>query len=222
MTSHLRQGCGGQARRDPSLRAQARERYQAAASACAQASADFPACTEVTADNPTLTERVRALYEDSIVPMREIAALVGVTERTIYKYARKGGWRQRHVCLARAAGGRFIPRAEAGKPHARGLKALDPEGAQRAAQACDRAEALSAQALAQAASAAHHRAARAQAEKNMAAELRALALLTGALLDLAKTENAVRGRPSARLARRLQAAIFHQLAASYQMRVPTH
>jgi hypothetical protein len=217
MTSHLRQGCGGQVRRDPSLRAQARAQYQAAASAASKSAEAL-----AQADKPTLTERVRALYEDSIVPVRDIAALVGVTERTIYKYARKGGWRQRHLCLARAAGGRFIPRADQDKPHAQGLKALDPEGAQRAAQACDRAEALSAQALAQAASAAFSRAARAQAEKNMAAQLRALDLLTGALLDLAKTENAVSGRPSARLGRRLQAAIFHQLAASYQMRVPPH
>jgi DNA invertase Pin-like site-specific DNA recombinase len=32
-----------------------------------------------------LTECVRALYEDSAVPVREIAALAGVTERTLYK-----------------------------------------------------------------------------------------------------------------------------------------
>src|SRR5689334_8603488 len=36
-----------------------------------------------------LTAQVRALYEGSGVPVREIAALAGVTERTVYKYARK-------------------------------------------------------------------------------------------------------------------------------------
>src|SRR5205814_1077213 len=39
-------------------------------------------------DTP-LTEQVRALYEETVVPVREIARLAGVTERTIYKYARK-------------------------------------------------------------------------------------------------------------------------------------
>src|SRR5690242_19198927 len=40
--------------------------------------------------NPTtgisLLERVRRLYEESVVPVREIARLIGVSERTLYKY----------------------------------------------------------------------------------------------------------------------------------------
>ena len=43
-----------------------------------------------------LTERARALYEDSAVPVREIARLTGVTERTIYKYAAKHAWKPRY------------------------------------------------------------------------------------------------------------------------------
>jgi AcrR family transcriptional regulator len=43
-----------------------------------------------------LTERVRALYEGSAVPVREIARLAGVTERTIYKYAAKHAWKPRY------------------------------------------------------------------------------------------------------------------------------
>ena len=51
-------------------------------------------------DTP-LTMQVRALYEDTVVPVREIARLAGVTERTLYKYVQRGGWRRRHRCLAR-------------------------------------------------------------------------------------------------------------------------
>src|SRR5690606_16642189 len=111
-------------------------------------------------DVPSLTVRARALYEDGVVPVREIAQLVGVSERTLYKYAQRGGWRHRHArgeakakaktetetgtrpALARGAGGRFIRRAEAGKPHASGLKALDPAGAAAAAARCADAQAL--------------------------------------------------------------------------------
>lgn len=45
---------------------------------------------------PDLTARVRALYEGSSVPVREIARLAGVTERTIYKYAQKHRWPPRY------------------------------------------------------------------------------------------------------------------------------
>ncbi len=45
----------------------------------------------------SLTEKVRALYEGSAVPVREIAQIAGVGERTIYKYARKGHWKPRYA-----------------------------------------------------------------------------------------------------------------------------
>ncbi len=41
--------------------------------------------------------QVRALYEESAVPVREIMRRAGVTERTIYKYACKGQWRPRRA-----------------------------------------------------------------------------------------------------------------------------
>ena len=75
------------------------------------------------------------------------------------KYARRQGWVPRLTRLSgdgtaaglsvRGAGGRFVPQAEAGKPHARGLKALDPAGSVRAAAACIRAGELSDYAVAQ-------------------------------------------------------------------------
>ncbi len=81
--------------RRSSLRAQAREIYREMA---AQAPSASPQ------ENPTalnLTEKVRALYEDSAVPVREIARLAGVTERTIYKYAAKGRWTPRYAWIDR-------------------------------------------------------------------------------------------------------------------------
>ncbi len=116
-----------------------------------------------------LTARVRALYENSAVPVREIAAVAGVTERTLYKYAQKGGWKPRYawvdrggvarrgrpaagaVAPAKGAGGRFIRRADSGKPFPRGLKATDPQGATRATVACAQAGTIAAQAQADAA-----------------------------------------------------------------------
>jgi hypothetical protein len=136
-----------------------------------------------------LTARVRALYENSAVPVREVARLAGVTERTLYKYAQKGGWKPRYAWIDRGgvqrrwranmqsnmqsnvrslaqsettfapgnftavkgAGGRFIARADKGKPFARGLKATDRHGAARASAACVRAETIAAQAQADAA-----------------------------------------------------------------------
>jgi hypothetical protein len=50
----------------------------------------------------------------------------------------------------KGAGGRFVRRADKGKPFAQGLKATDPAGAQRAVAACGEAERLSREAQRQA------------------------------------------------------------------------
>ena len=178
----------------------------------------------------SLTDRVRALYEDSVVPVREIAALAGVTERTLYKYVAKGGWRRRYArrgeaaaaanrgrghtavpgfAPAKGAGGRFIAREDAGKSHARGLKALDPVGAREAAQRCDRA-AVRAEDASTAALAA---AARRREVRRAESQLRAFALLNAALVDLVKmqTEAGGAGTPQARrVAAHLLAVILRQ------------
>jgi hypothetical protein len=103
---------------------------------------------------------VRALYEDSVTPVRDRAARR--QRAPLYKYVQKGGWRRRHASPARdaavtaanagravtpgpgfapakGAGGRFIRRADVGKPFPCGLKALDPQGAAAAAETCVRA-----------------------------------------------------------------------------------
>lgn len=114
-----------------------------------------------------LTARVRALYEGSAVPVRDIARLAGITERTVYKYVARHGWKKRYarkprgeaaaevnrgqgwqaapgfapdVAPVRGAGGRFIRREDNGQPFAAGLKATDPAGEARAAAACAEAE----------------------------------------------------------------------------------
>jgi hypothetical protein len=48
-----------------------------------------------------LTSRIREMYETSAVPVREVARMAGVTERTLYKYVQKHGWKRRYRCLAR-------------------------------------------------------------------------------------------------------------------------
>lgn len=50
---------------------------------------------------PDLTAKVRELYESSAVPVREVARIAGVIERTLYKYVEKGGWKRRYKCVAR-------------------------------------------------------------------------------------------------------------------------
>jgi hypothetical protein len=165
--------------RRSSVRALARENYCVlAAKAEAQASEATPT------PNPSpqgggekneteLTARVRALYEDSAVPVHEIARIAGVTERTIYKYVAKQGWTKRYRVLPRGeaaaqanrgrrtapsaaavpvkgAGGRFIRREDADKPVARGLKATDAAGAALALADCSKAAQLAAAAQAKA------------------------------------------------------------------------
>jgi len=123
---------------------------------------------QATRIETALTQHVRKLYETSAVPVREIATLAGVTERTIYKYARLHNWKPRYrwaadgarrrgaawrappsFAPAKGAGGRFVRRADKDAPFATGLKATDPAGAQRAAAACRRAQARSRLAQAQ-------------------------------------------------------------------------
>jgi predicted transcriptional regulator len=143
--------------RRSSVRAQARRIYRDSAQAKA---ADPPSLRSGAA---SLTERARALYEDSAVPVREIARLAGVTERTIYKYAAKHAWKPRYrwaqnrgwraratFAPAKGAGARFIRREDKGRPFATGIKATDPEAAARAAAECRRAQALASQAQAEA------------------------------------------------------------------------
>jgi hypothetical protein len=172
-------------------------------------------------------QRLRALYEEDVVPVREIARIAGVTERTLYKYIEKGAWRRRHACPARdvavaaanrgrrlvpapgfapvkGAGARFIRREDAGKPFARGIKALDPQGAARALTDCRRAAALSAPAkqaaLRAAALSKLARAGMAAQKKHERAEdarIRSFERLMTAMLELSRARRAPHVHPRA-------------------------
>ena len=50
-------------------------------------------------EKPDLMAHVRRMYEDSIIPVRDIAQRAGVTERTLYKYARKRNWKPRYAWM---------------------------------------------------------------------------------------------------------------------------
>jgi hypothetical protein len=173
---------------------------------------------------PDLTARIRALYEETSVPVREIASVAGVTERTIYKYVERHGWKKRYrvtprneaaaaahrgrrweyaegFAPAKGAGGRFIRREDKDKPFATGLKATDPAGAERALADCERAEPRA-------------RAAQAKAEAEMRFEerLRAMAEVNRAVAELKRyrercAKDRAEGRPPAPNDERLERAL---------------
>jgi hypothetical protein len=134
----------------------------------------------------SLTARVRALYEDGLVPVREIARLCGVTERTLYKYAARGGWRKRYGrrALHKGGGGRFIPQEEAGKAQAGGLKALDPVATAPAAALCAEASRIAGRGAAQTLAQHQAREARDAVLRDFETRVRRLALLTRTLRTL--------------------------------------
>jgi hypothetical protein len=190
--------------------------------------------TAARAFETALTKEARALYEESVVPVREIARLAGVGERTLYKYVQKGGWRRRYRVVVRGAlsgaaeadardaaecgrreaspgiapvkgaGGRFVVREAAGLPHAAGLGALDPARADAAAAACVEAGATSEAAVAQA-----------SAQMQARSRLRCLDHLSAALGELGKFwRESVQRAPSPQaeaLAARLHGAILVQM-----------
>src|SRR5688572_10644143 len=76
-------------------------------------------------------DAIRTLYEDTLVPVREIARVAGVTERNIYALVRRLGCRPR-VRLASGGGRRIVPLASSGEMPS----GLDAESVNRALQRC--------------------------------------------------------------------------------------
>jgi hypothetical protein len=164
-----------------------------------------------------LTRQVRVLYEQSVVPVAEIARLAGVSPRTLYKYVQEGGWRRRYLhdtatavakraavrkpraCVtAKGAGGRFIRAEDVGKPFERGLKALDAEGEARARALAGRAAELSDQAVV-----------RTGRLREAFSDARIMARMVSVLRDLTAIEAA--GRTAARKARQEEAEAARDL-----------
>jgi hypothetical protein len=82
--------------------------------------------------------QLRRMYEDSIIPVHDIAQCAGVTERTIYKYARKQNWKPRYAWMpdgarppARPGRRRWTPAQESqqGTHHARAEQCAPGKGA---------------------------------------------------------------------------------------------
>jgi hypothetical protein len=155
-----------------------------------------------------LMAQVRRLYEETFMPVREIARRAGVSERTLYKYARKGTWKPRYAWMPdgarpparpgrrrwtqvreraetfapeKGAGGRFVRRDAKGKPFAQGIKALDPAG-----------RAAAAKASAEAARAAERARLEAECRSAWQAKLDALGWLNKGLLKLNRLTDAAR------------------------------
>jgi hypothetical protein len=182
---------------------------------------------------------VRALYEEGSVPVREIAAIAGVSERTLYKYVAKHGWQKRYrlkprgVEAARAnrgrrwqraqgfapvkgAGGRFIRRADKDKPFAAGIKATDPAAARRAAAACRKAARLARAAEEEVRAAA----AQAAAQRRLRERERAHAAVIRALEEL-RRYRAKRAKAQAQRRAPLPANDLHERALMLSLQLAT-
>jgi hypothetical protein len=124
-------------------------------------------------------DAIRILYEDTLVPGREIARLAGVTERNIYALVRRLGCRPR-VRLASGGGRRIVPFNAATND------SLDADGVQRAMRKCSEAVAHAECIVADARAAREAGAAMRQAGRDAATEARTLELLARTISELAK------------------------------------
>jgi hypothetical protein len=142
---------------DPAQRAAACERMRA----LAQAEGLSPPA------EPSFAGCLRLLYEHSALPVREIAAIAGIIERTVYAHARAGGWTRRNWRHARYAGGRCLVPAEAAAfPQAGAAARFDLQAVQGTARAWQESRRLVEAAGAAAAAGARERAARLEAERS--------------------------------------------------------
>jgi hypothetical protein len=199
---HRPSGFDARPERPSSLRAQAQRVFRKTATTDENLTAAAEQLAGAGEPQPTaLTRQVRALYEEGVVPVREIARFANVSERTIYKHVAKGGWRRRYGgkglasavakraatrkataragITAKGAGGRFVRVKAAAEPQRRGLKALDPSGEARALARVSRAAVLSEDALK-----------RAERLRESLSDARSMAALAGMLHDLAAIEDA--------------------------------
>jgi len=139
---------------------------------------------------------IRTRYEDTLVPVREIARLAGITERNVYATVRRLGCRPR-MRLAPGGGRRLVPLADT-RPAKRGGAGLDAAGVRRAARAVRRAVEHQRKLVAAALADRDTRIAEKNLRRKCEADLRALSQLGQALRDLAQLEAAEKARADAR------------------------
>jgi colicin import membrane protein len=194
---------------DPALRAAACERLKAVAEA-----EELP-----TIDGePSFAARLRQLYEQSALPVHEIARIAGIAQRTLFSYVQRGGWKRRNWRQARHDAARRAP------PEGADLAAAAEE-ARHTAHAYVAARELVNEASAAAAAAARERAAHAEAvaqqraaRAKAVADARARARLAAAVADalriLAQVERS--GRPLSKRGRRVRDRIFDTLVGQFE------
>jgi hypothetical protein len=140
---------------------------------------------------PSLQDCICLLYEHSLVPVREIARLAGLTERNVYATVRRRGCRPRvHVG---AEGGRRVT-----APAQEAPEVLDFAAMQQAVAACAEARQRARAAAAERAAERSDKLARRQAIREAEAEARTLAMIAGALRHLALADRDQERRPAAK------------------------
>jgi hypothetical protein len=151
----------------------------------------------------SLQECICILYEHSLVPVREIARLAGLTERNVYATVRRRGCRPR-VHVGADGGRRLVVPAHDTPP-----EVLDLAAMQQAVAACAQARLRALDAAAERAAARNARVARRQAVREAEIEARALSTIAGALRNLAIAEDggAARREKARKKARRQQGYI---------------
>jgi hypothetical protein len=194
---------------DPALRAAACERMRAVAEAEGLVSADA---------GLSFADRLRQLYEQSALPVREIARIAAIAERTLFSYVQRGGWKRRNWRQARLAAAHPAPPEGAGLVsgaedarhtalvYVAARKLVDETSAAAIVAAQERA--------ATAEAAAQQRAARAKAVADARARARLAAAVANGLRIVAQIERG--GRPLSKPARRVRDRLFAALVGQFE------
>jgi hypothetical protein len=95
-------------------------------------------------DRAARIARARMLYEETPVPVREIAILVDSTEGMVLRWARHFGWAPRSFLRYRGPRGALLPSTDVKRAPFRGRRAAEPGAAAAAARRCVRAGLISA------------------------------------------------------------------------------
>ena len=138
-----------------------------------------------SADAPSCPELIARLYEHSLVPVREIARLAGITERNVYATVRRLGCRPR-MRTAPGGGRRVALDYEGPEP-----AALDEAALARALTACSEAAQRQREASAAKVQARRQKALARRRKRASEADARTLSMLAQAMRDLAIVEDAV-------------------------------
>lgn len=151
-----------------------------------------PAARSPASAAPSLHDHICQLYERSLVPVREIARLAGITERNVYATVRRRGCAPR-MRLGPGGGRRLAALTEGDAP-----AGLDAQAVTRAIAACEQArERLQRSAAANAEALARKANAR-QSKREIEADARVLSVLTRALQDLARVDELNAARDGAK------------------------